>query len=129
MLRDCGQQLLFVFFFSVVPYVLEVSYEPFFCAFLLLSLTYSSLIMLCPARLQWNVLDDFICIQMLHKNDQPRDRIFLTGYSHACELKAAFETVVAVHLKDPRLALSNTQVAKKVRLIIISGIPMNKLLL
>jgi len=62
---------------------------------------------------QWSVLDDIICIQMLHKNDQPRDRIFLTGYSHACKLKAAFETVVGVHLTDPGLALSNTQIAKK----------------
>jgi hypothetical protein len=41
---------------------------------------------------------------MLYKKGEQRERGFLTGYSKAVKLKAAMETFVNIHLRDPEFA-------------------------
>eukprot|EP00959_Pyramimonas_sp_CCMP1952_P216602 4530418-Pyramimonas_sp.AAC.2 len=53
---------------------------------------------------QWAVRDDYFWCRMLYKKGEQRERGFLTGYSKAVKLKAAIETFVHIHLKDPDYA-------------------------
>mmetsp|Transcript_12113 Transcript_12113/g.23017 ORF Transcript_12113/g.23017 Transcript_12113/m.23017 type:complete len:879 (+) Transcript_12113:141-2777(+) len=53
---------------------------------------------------QWAVRDDYFWCNMIYKKGEQRERGFLTGYSKAVKLKAAMETFVNIHLKDPEHA-------------------------